>query len=257
MAQPPEIRARKSSEHWSADLYLRDLSPHLSRRLVQLGFSANAVTWVMIGCGAAAGLALLLPGPWGPVLAVVLTQVQMLVDAADGEVARWRNTFSPAGIFLDKVGHYTAEAMIPVCLGVRAAGGPGALDGHYAWTTLGAFLALLLVLNKALNDMVHVARAFTGLDRLPEVGAANDLRPGLTARLRRVARFVPFHRIFHSVELSLVVLAATLVGMATGVDQGDVAGAQWALRVLVPLAVLTVVGHLVSILASAKLRAAP
>ena len=45
-------------------------------------------------------------------LAVVLGQLQMLVDCCDGEVARWRRTSSPAGVFLDKVGHYTTEALI-------------------------------------------------------------------------------------------------------------------------------------------------
>ncbi len=30
----------------------------------------------------------------------------------------------PAGVFLDKVGHYTTEALIPIVLGIRAAGWP-------------------------------------------------------------------------------------------------------------------------------------
>ena len=94
VAQPPEIRARRSAEHWVADLYLRRLSPYLSRALVRLGFTANAVTGLMIVCGWCTAAALLIPGPAGAVLAVVLGQLQMYLDCADGEVARWRRSFS-------------------------------------------------------------------------------------------------------------------------------------------------------------------
>ncbi len=255
IAQPPEVRNRRSSEHWLGDLYQRDISPYLSRPLVRLGFSANAVTAMMIIAGACAGLALLIPGLPGVVLAAVLTQVQMLIDAADGEVARWRQTFSPAGLFLDKVGHYTAESMIPLCLGVRAAGGFGDLSAGYGWTTLGALLALLIVLNKALNDMVHVSRAFSGMPRIDEASRVGAPRGGLVASLRKVARWVPLHRLYHSVELSLLALAATLVAMIAGPVDPSTSAAQWLLRVLVPLAAVTVLGHFATIMASTKLKA--
>ena len=102
---------------------MRRISPYLTRLLIRAGLTANAVTALMIVTGAASGFALLVPGLGGAVLAVLLTQLQMLWDASDGEVARWRGTSSPLGVFLDKVGHYLAESLIPLALGVRAAGG--------------------------------------------------------------------------------------------------------------------------------------
>jgi hypothetical protein len=108
VTQPPAVRGRSTSEHWVADVYLRRLSPYLTRVLLRTPISANGVTWVMIATGASAGLALLVPGLPGGALALVLGQLQMLWDCCDGEVARWRQTFSPAGTFLDKVGHYAA-----------------------------------------------------------------------------------------------------------------------------------------------------
>ena len=57
----------------------------------------------------------------------------MLWDCCDGEVARWRGTSSPMGVFLDKVGHYTVETLIALALGVRAAGGAGEVDAHLGW----------------------------------------------------------------------------------------------------------------------------
>lgn len=252
IAQPPEVRARKSAEHWTADLYLRDISPYLSRPLVRLGFSANAVTYLMILSGWCAAGSLLIPGIAGVALAVFFGQLQQLIDCCDGEVARWRGTFSPAGVFLDKVGHYTTESLIPIALGVRAAGGVGDISGHYEWTTLGALLAVVILLNKALNDMVHVSRAFAGMGRLPDTAAATAPRPGLVSRLRRVVRYLPFHRLYHSVELTLLAFAATVVAI---IVDTSVAGTQVLLLALAPLSVLAVVGHFATIMSSTRLRA--
>ena len=252
VTQPLAVRGRRTAEHWTGDLYMRRISPYLTRVLVRAGLTANAVTAIMIACGAASGAALLLPGLWGALLAVLLTQLQMLFDASDGEVARWRNTSSPLGVFLDKVGHYLAESLIPLGLGVRAAGGPGELlngDG-FGWTTLGALLAVLILLNKALNDMVHVARATAGLPRVADDEATTAPRASGLARLRRLARFVPFHRLYHSIELSLLVLAAALVDLVTD----DLTGTHTLLLVLLPAALLAVGGHFLAIVNSSRLR---
>jgi phosphatidylglycerophosphate synthase len=257
VCQPPDIRGRRTAEHWVGDLYQRRISPYVTRVLLRLGFSPNAVTWLMIVSGWSSALVLLVPGPAGGLLCPVLTQLQMQWDASDGEVARWRGRFSPFGVFLDKVGHYSTEALIPLLLGVRAAGGPGRLlpldaaGTAYAWTTLGAVLALVIVLNKSLNDMVHVARASAGLDRLTDDASTAAPRPGLVATARRAARFLPFHRLFHSVELSLLVLVATVGDLLAG--SGAVTrGLLVALVVLAPLALL---GHFLVIVSSRKLRA--
>jgi len=252
VTQPPAVRGRKNSEHWVADVYLRQLSPYLTRVLLKAGLSANSVTWIMIATGASAGLVLLVPGVVGPLIAVVLGQLQMLWDCCDGEVARWRATFSPAGVFLDKVGHYLAESLIPLCLGLRAAGGIDDLrsDGPGWWGWLGAALAVLVVLNKALNDSVHVARAFAGLPRLEDVEGVGRPTASALARLRSLARFVPFHRIYHSVEMTIVTAVAALVDLAVG----DLGATKVLLATMCGAAVVTVVGHTTAILSSTKLR---
>jgi len=257
VCQPPAIRGRRTAEHWVGDLYQRRISPYVTRVLVRLGLSANGVTWLMIVTGWFSALVLLIPGPAGGLLCPVLTQLQMLWDASDGEVARWRSTSSPFGVFLDKVGHYTTEALIPLMLGVRAAGGVGAVmtagssGAAYLWTTLGALLALVIVLNKALNDMVHVARASAGLERLADDATTAAPRPGLVATARRMARFLPFHRLYHSIELSLLILVATLGDLVAGSDVVT----RWLLVGLVVAATLSLVGHFLVIASSRKLRA--
>jgi phosphatidylserine synthase len=250
VTQPPEVRLRANAEHWTASLYLRDLSPYLTWMLLKTSISANGVTGLMILVGWSTAAALLIPGIGGAALALVLGQLQMLVDCCDGEVARWRNTRSPAGVFLDKVGHYSTEALIPIALGIRAAGWPLELPADFAWTTVGFALALVIVLNKALNDMVHVARANAGLDKLSDRKGEAEPSQHLIATLRRAARFIPFHRLYHSVELTMLVFAAAVVGLflpPLAVERG-------LLLALLPLAVLALVGHFVAIMASQRVR---
>ncbi|WP_136707947.1 CDP-alcohol phosphatidyltransferase family protein [Agromyces sp. H66] len=251
VTQPPEVRSRRNAEHWTASLYLRNLSPYLTWVLLKTSISANGVTGLMILVGWSTAAALLIPGIWGALLAVVLGQLQMLVDCSDGEVARWRRTSSPAGVFLDKVGHYTTEALIPLALGIRAAAYPIELPGDFLWTTIAALLALVIVLNKALNDMVHVARANAGLPKLADTHGETAPRGGLIAKLRKAARFVPFHRLYHSVELTLIAFAAALVGLVAGQPLVD----RVVVAALLPLAVLSLFGHFVAIMASRRVRA--
>lgn len=248
ITQPPTVMGRAGAEHWTGTLYLRRISPYVTRLLLATRITPNGVTWLMIAGGAAAGFALLLPGWPGAVLAVLCAQVQMLLDCSDGELARWRNRFSATGVFLDKVGHYTAEALIPLALGVRADGGLGSIGG---WTTLGALLGLLVLFNKSLNDMVHAARARAGLDLLADQPGAGTPRKPTVRRLRSAARFVPFHRLYHSVELTLLALLAAIGDLALG-------NGLLATRILVvgllAAAVVTVAGHVAAILTSSKLR---
>lgn len=247
VTQPESVRTRAGAEHWVASAYLRDVSPYLTRVLLRAGFSANGVTWLMILCAALAALLTGWPSVVGAVLVVLLVQLQMLVDCCDGEVARWRGTSSPLGVYLDRVGHYVAECGIAVALGVRAT---GSLHLGGTWISLGLLLGLLVALNKVENDLVHVARAYA---QLPQVRDAEDVRvpsQGLLRTLRRVARLVPFHRVFHSVELSLLVLVAAVVD-ALGADGS---ATRVLLVALVVAAAVTVVGHLAAVLTSSRLR---
>jgi phosphatidylglycerophosphate synthase len=248
VTQPPSVTGRRNSEHWTGDLYQRRLSPYLTRVLLGTAITANGVTVLMIVTGAAAGAALLIPGLLGAVLAAVLGQLQMLWDCCDGEVARWRRTFSPVGFFLDKLGHTVAESAIPLALGVRADGGLDSLGG---WTTLGAVLAVLVLINKSLNDAVHLARSANDLPRLADRAEEAAPRAAGVRRLRSLARYVPFHRAFHSVELTLLALVAAIVDAATG---GGLDATRVLLVALVVAAAITVLGHLAAILSSSRLR---
>ncbi|CAB4330365.1 unannotated protein [freshwater metagenome] len=248
---PTEIRGRQSSEHWLNEVYLRKVSPYQTRILLKAGFTANGVTYLMIASGFAAGLALLIPGLTGGLLAALLGQFQMLLDCSDGEVARWRQTSSPTGVFLDKIGHYLAEGFIPIALGIRAAGGLGQLsDENMSFLVAGLVLSVLVLFNKALNDMVHVARAFNGLPKLSESPSVAAPQISALAKLRSLVRILPFNRIFHSIEMTLLIAVAAIIDLFLG----DLAATQQLLQFMVIAAAVTVVGHIVAILNSSRLK---
>ncbi|GGB33359.1 transferase [Flexivirga endophytica] len=255
-SQPMSVRGRQNAEHWSGE-YLRHGSLYLTRQLVPTRMTPNGVTGLMILSGWCIALSLLVPGVLGALLAVFFGQLQMYLDCVDGELARWRQKFSPAGVFLDKVAHYTTEGFVGLAFGLRAAGVFGGQTGStdtWKFAFLGAVLMSGIMLNKALNDFVHVARAFSGVDRLPDTAEAKAVpRRGLVGILRGAARFLPFHRIFHSVELSLLALVLSIVGLITGNDVDVFRVTVW---VLAPVVWTVVLGHFVSIMASPRVKAA-
>ncbi|WP_076259310.1 CDP-alcohol phosphatidyltransferase family protein [Intrasporangium flavum] len=250
VAQPPEHIARYNAEHWAGALYIRHLSIYATRWLLPTHITPNGVTWLMIVVGVAGAFAIPFGGIWGPVVAVVAMQLQILLDCSDGEVARWRQRFSPAGIYLDRIGHYVTEASIPVAIGLRADGwslsAPGDVGG---WTVLGLLVAIGVLLNKAFTDLVHVARAKTGRPPLEDVATTARPKASGMAALRRAFDYLPIFRAFVAVEASILALVAAVVDAV----HGDLLGTQVLVVVMVPLVVVTAGGHLLGVLSSSRL----
>src|SRR5918994_4805975 len=169
VTQPESLLLRPGEEHWAGRLYMRRLSPYVTRVLVATPLSADAVTALMIAAGVLAALSLTLPGVLPAVGAVLLAQIWLLLDCSDGEVARWRRTFSPVGIYLDGLSHFATQAALPAALGIRADGGWDSIGG---WTTLGLLVSVLIVLLKSETHLVAVARFRSGKPAVDEEDAA-------------------------------------------------------------------------------------
>ena len=245
--QPEQIFARNSGEHWAGKLYMRRVSPYLTRLLLRTRITPNGVTWLMIADGLAAAAVLTLPGLLPAVAVVLLIQLQLLLDCSDGELARWRKVSSPAGIFLDRLAHNVTEAALPIALGIRADGGWDEIGG---WTTLGLLIAVLVLLLRVMTALVHVARAESGLPVAEDtVAVAAPRRAGL-ARMRRAASFAPFFRAFVAIEFSFLALLAAIYDAAS--DSLD--GTRALVVVLVPVAAVIFLGRLAAILTSARLK---
>jgi phosphatidylglycerophosphate synthase len=245
--QPASIFARNSGEHWAGKLYMRRLSPYLTRLLIRTPLTPNGVTWLMIAVGFAAAGLLTLPGLPPVIGAVLLIQLQLLLDCSDGELARWRKVSSPAGIYLDRMAHNLTETALPIALAIRADGGWDSLGG---WTTIGLVIALLVLLVRVESALVYVARAEAGLPVVEDTVAVAAPRHGGLARLRRALGFAPFFRAFVAIEFSfLALLAALWDELAGGLE-----GTHTLLDVLLPLAAIIAAGRLAAILASQRLR---
>jgi phosphatidylglycerophosphate synthase len=240
--QPASIFERNSGEHWAGRLYMRRLSPHLTRLLLRTPISANGVTWLMIVVGVAAAAVLALPGLLPAVGAVLLIQLQLLLDCCDGEVARWRGQGSPVGVYLDRIGHWLTEASLPIALGIRAGGDE--------YLVLGLVISVLVLMIKGESALVTVARAESGRPPAADTAAVAAPRAGLLRRARRLAGTLPFYRAFVAVEATFLALAAAIVDAVT--DTHD--ATQVLVIALVAVAAITALGHLVAILASDRLR---
>jgi phosphatidylglycerophosphate synthase len=240
ISQPVSVTGRSTSEHWIADLYQRKISVYLTLLLLRTPITANGVTWLMIIVGASIGPVLLIQGWVGIALALFLSQLQMLIDCCDGEVARWRNTKSPMGIFLDKLGHYAAEGLIPIFFGLRIAGWPDRPITGSIYPFLGALLSILVIVNKSLNDAVHVARAFSGLPRIQDVKGINLPIKGLLRKVRKLFTYLPAQRMFHSVEFTIYLV---IFGSFSA-----------SLKVALGIALFVTLGHIAAIVSSSKLR---
>lgn len=233
ICQPPSVTGRSNAEHWVADLYLRKLSPYLTRLLLKTPITANGVTYLMIITGVSISAALQIPGFFGLFVAFLLSQLQMLWDCCDGEIARWRETQSPKGVFLDRVGHYLTESLIPIALAWRLG------EEGYELLFLGALISILILLNKGFNDAVHVARAYASLPKLADSKSMGEAKSLVVRVARAPFRIFAVQRLFHSVEMSIVILIF--------------AGNENLIRIGLPLAAFVTAGHLVSILSSRKL----
>lgn len=236
VCQPPSVTGRSNAEHWVADLYLRKMSPYLTRFLLKTPITANGVTYLMIFTGISISAVLQIPGMAGLVLAFFLSQLQMLWDCCDGEVARWRNTQSPKGVFLDRVGHYLTESLLPIALAWRIT----AEGENYQLLFLAALISILILLNKGFNDAVHVARAYASLPKLADSKSIGEPKSLILRVARAPFKVFAIQRLFHSVEMSIIILIF--------------AGSPELIRVGLPIAVFVTIGHLVSILGSRKLE---
>src|SRR5260370_15974330 len=146
VGQPQAVLDRLNDEHWLGRLYGRKLSPYATWVFARLGWSRNAVTIAFIACGIAAGVVIAFGGLAMAVIGAVLVQLYLIFDCSDGELARWSNKRSAAGVYLDGIGHYLAESALLVGLGFRAQGEFTVAGGY---VTAGVAAALLAVLVQA------------------------------------------------------------------------------------------------------------
>ncbi|WP_155055830.1 CDP-alcohol phosphatidyltransferase family protein [Streptomyces blattellae] len=248
VVHPAGVKDRRSGEHWAGRLYMREVSLRITRSLVNTKVTPNQLTYLMTLCGVLAAPALLVPGIAGAALGVLMVQLYLLLDCVDGEVARWKQQFSLGGVYLDRVGAYLCDAAVLVGFGLRAADlwGSGRID--WLWAFLGTLAALGAILIKAETDLVGVARHQGGLPPVKE--AASEPRSSGMALARRAAAALKFHRLVLGIEASLLILVLAVLDTM----RGDLFFSRLGVAVLAGIALVQTLLHLVSVLASSRLR---
>ncbi|MEV6104828.1 CDP-alcohol phosphatidyltransferase family protein [Streptomyces sp. NPDC051940] len=248
VVHPAGVKDRRSGEHWGGRLYMREISLRVDRHLVNTKITPNQVTYLMTVAGVLALPALLVPGIPGALLGVLMVQLYLLLDCVDGELARWKKQYSLGGVYLDRVGAYLTDAAVLVGFGLRAADlwGDGGVD--WLWAFLGTLAALGAIMIKAETDLVGVARHQGGLPPVQE--SASEPRSSGMALARRAAGALKFHRLILGIEASLLILVLAVLDTI----RDDLFFSRLGVAVLAGIAVLQTVLHLVSILASSRLR---
>ncbi|WP_406331178.1 CDP-alcohol phosphatidyltransferase family protein [Streptomyces sp. NBC_00203] len=239
----PAGKLESRAEHWAGRLYMRALSLRVTRLMLGTRFSPNQITTVMVFAGVLSGVALVIPGLGGAVLSVVFMQLYLLLDCVDGEMARWRRQFSPLGVYLDRLGAYLADAAVMVGMGVRAA--ELGLD-PYLVAGLAAAIGVLLL--KSSSDLVHVARSDSGMEKATDQSVVP--RSSGLARVRSLASAVGLHRLVNGIECTILLLVTAVVDLALG----DLTATKIATVAVTAIVWLLVPAHIVSIVASSRLK---
>ncbi|MEV7423456.1 CDP-alcohol phosphatidyltransferase family protein [Streptomyces sp. NPDC012623] len=248
VVHPAGVKDRRSGEHWAGRMYMREISLRVDRYLVNTRVTPNQLTYVMTVAGALAAPALLVPGITGPLLAVLAVQLYLLLDCVDGEIARWKKQYSMTGVYLDRVAAYLCDAAVLVGFGLRGADLWGTGRTDWLWAFLGTLAALGAILVKAETDLVGVARHQQGLAPVKE--SASEPRSSGMALARRAAGALKFHRLILGIEASLLILLLAILDSV----RGDLYFSRLGIAVLAGIAILQTLLHLVSILASSRLR---
>ncbi|WP_434599284.1 CDP-alcohol phosphatidyltransferase family protein [Streptomyces sp. A5-4] len=248
VVHPPGVKDRRSGEHWGGRLYMREVSLRVDRHLVNTRITPNQLTYVMTLAAALAAPVLLVPGIWGALLGVVMAQLYLLLDCVDGEVARWKKQYSMVGVYVDRVAAYVLDAAVLVGFGLRASDiwGSGRID--WLWAFLGTLAALGAIMIKSETDLVGVARHQQGMPPVKET--ASEPRTSGMALARKAAGALKFHRLVMGIEATLLILLLAILDTV----REDMFFSRLGVAVLAGIALLQSVLHLVSILASSRLK---
>ncbi len=152
----------------------RRVSIYLTWLLLHTGLEANHVTLISVGLALLGGV-LLAMRPAELALAGALAFVaHQLFDKADGDIARFRKTYSIVGIYLDELGHAVAFAGIFVGLGLHIAWrtpGGGALVAVLLTSTLGALAMVLSRQHKSVGFLLYAQNVLTHPELVPRIRA--------------------------------------------------------------------------------------
>jgi phosphatidylglycerophosphate synthase len=123
----------------------RQVSIYLTWLLAHTGVTANQVTLFSVLLAGTGGILIAAPPASLSLCGALALLAYHLLDKVDGDIARFRKTFSIVGVYLDEVGHAVALAGILLGLGL-----------HLAWGAATTGQAILLLAAASLGSISMV-----------------------------------------------------------------------------------------------------
>ncbi len=204
-----ELRAlcrRENDEDNRKTMFLASrVSIYFTRLFLMMNMSANQVTYLFIVLGIAGSFSFLGPGPYWALAGYILMRLHVIADVCDGEVARYRRTFSSTGAYLDFLTHYLVYGIVLFAIPLRCY-----MDFGRFWSvTAGFVLVLSNTMNRASVDCWFRANfGKKGRDEIEEGGPGRK-RSSLS-RWRKTAVLLASHSTSLQTFLNFYIAAVIL-----------------------------------------------
>jgi len=124
----------------------RGVAIYITWLLIHTGVTANQVTLMTVSLALAGALMLATAPAWIALCGASTMLAYHLLDKVDGDVARYRRTFSIVGVYLDEVGHGIAFAGLFLGLGAHLAWGAETVGRATTVLAAGGLGAVCMVL---------------------------------------------------------------------------------------------------------------
>lgn len=149
-------RAQNFKEFYSR-MFSGKVSPFIAAACCGTAITPNHLTVLMIPTGIAGGVAMSFGTPLAFLIGGLLFVLLNIIDAADGELARYTGQTSDFGDYLDRVAHYMTNTALFVGLGV----------GLFRQTDHIYLLPLMFLANSAIigDDIIRDLLTTCGLER--------------------------------------------------------------------------------------------
>lgn len=213
-----ELRERLQKNQLGHPILQRVLSIYITRAILPTSITANQVTAVMLLVGVASAIPLFFGYIW---TGLALSYLCILLDASDGEVARYRKSYSLKGIYLDLINHLAIQAWFFLGLGYAIAQSQYGMM-YTAVLAAAAIGALSFPLRRANGDLhreIYVHHYTSHPERFPlphiphKEQSAHEGKQclGLFGHVKKAI----YYSEYHAVMLVIIVLAL-LAEMALG-----------------------------------------
>ena len=158
----------------------RRLSIYVTWLLVHTGVTANQITLLSVLLALSGAILIGTSPPWLSLCGASALLAYHLLDKVDGDIARFRRTFSIVGVYLDEVGHGLAFAGVFLGLGLHLAWGahtPGQAILLLGASSLGAVSMVLARLHKSAGFLLFSQYVLAQPGLLSQPGPAGSPHP--------------------------------------------------------------------------------